>query len=69
MPPHPIHIHLEGGGSIYLQNVDIHWEYDISLNPEKDSLKEGKPCCFFDLSLSVYSCTLKGILTLYCYTN
>jgi len=37
----PIHIYLEGGGSIHLQNVDIHWEYDVPLKPEKDSLKEG----------------------------
>jgi hypothetical protein len=47
MRPHTIHIHLEGGGSICLQNVDIHWEYDISLNPEKDSLKEGKNLLLF----------------------
>lgn len=47
MGPHPIHTHLEGGGSTYLQNVDIHCEYDIPLNPEKDSLKEGENLLLF----------------------
>jgi len=47
MHPHPIHIHLEDGGSIYLQNVDIHWENDTSLKPEKVSLKERKTLFLF----------------------
>jgi hypothetical protein len=45
--PHPIYLHLEGGGSMYLQKVDIHWQYGILLNPDKYNLKEGKNLLLF----------------------
>jgi len=32
---------------MYLQNIDIHWQYDILFNPDKGNLKEGKNLLLF----------------------